>query len=191
MRPLLIGIPSSEGGDKLAARHQRYSIISATPSPPIHKISGNDTLIAMAYRTPLLIAFASSLLFASETRIKMQDLPEAVQKTVREQTKNAELRGLAKETEAGKTFYEAETKVNGKSRDILIDPTGNVVEVEESIALESIPEAARKGLLTKAGSGKILSAESVTKGSIVSYEAVVLRKGKKSEVVVNADGTSK
>ncbi len=138
-----------------------------------------------------LVAFTWIALYASETRVKMKDLPEAVQKTVKEQTKTAELRGLAKEVENGKTFYEAETKVNGKSRDILIDPTGVVVEVEEAIAFHSIPEAAKKALQAKAGSGKILSAESVTKGAVVSYEAVLLKNGKKSEIVVNSDGSSK
>jgi uncharacterized membrane protein YkoI len=136
-------------------------------------------------------AVAAVALFASETRVQMKDLPEAVQKTVQEQTKTAKLRGLAKEIEDGKTFYEAETTVNGKSRDILIDPTGAVVEVEEPVSLDSLPEAARKAIQTKAGSGKILKVESVTKGSIVSYEAVVQKNGKKSEVAVNADGSSK
>ena len=142
----------------------------------------------MNYTMTVVLAFASTSLFGAETHIKMKDLPEAVQKTVREQTKTAQLRGLAKEVENGKTFYEAETRVNGKSRDILIDPTGAVVEVEEAVALESIPEAARKGLQGKAGSGKIVSIESVTKGSVVSYEAVVLKNGKKSEIAVSADG---
>ena len=142
----------------------------------------------MNYTMTVVLAFASTSLFGAETHIKMKDLPEAVQKTVREQTKTAQLRGLAKEVENGKTFYEAETRVNGKSRDILIDPTGAVVEVEEAVALESIPEAARKGLQGKAGSGKIVSVESVTKGSVVSYEAVVLKNGKKSEIAVSADG---
>ena len=43
----------------------------------------------------------------SEKRVKMKDLPEAVRKTVEEQSRGAKLRGLAKETEDGKTYYEA------------------------------------------------------------------------------------
>ena len=137
------------------------------------------------------VSIASLALFAAEKRVQMKDLPEPVQKTVREQTKTAKLRGLAKEVEDGKTFYEAETTVNGKSRDILIDPTGAVVEVEEAAELASIPEAAQKTLKSAAGAGKILSVETVTKGSTVSYEAVVQKSGKKSEVAVNADGSLK
>lgn len=129
------------------------------------------------------------MLFASETRVQMKDLPPPVQKAVQEQIKTAKLRGLSKDVERGKTYYEAQTTINGKSRDILMDPTGAIVEVEEAAALESIPDAAQKAIRTKARSGKILRVESVTKGSVVSYEAVIEKNGKKSEVAVNSDGS--
>ena len=145
----------------------------------------------MSYRITALAALASLSLLASETPVQMKDLPAAVQKTVQEQTKTAKLRGLAKEVENGKTFYEAETTVNGKSRDILIDATGAIVEVEEATTLESIPDAAQKAFKRAAGSGKIVKLETVTKGSVMSYEAVVQKGGKKSEVAVNADGSIK
>jgi len=135
------------------------------------------------------VALVALSLFAAETRIQMKDLPPPIQKTVEEQTKTAKLRGLSKEVDHGKTYYEAETTVDGKSRDILMDATGVIVEVEEATAFAGIPAAARKALQTKAGSGKILSVESVTRGSTVSYEAVIERNGKKSEVAVNADGS--
>src|SRR5579871_5160914 len=104
---------------------------------------------------------ASSLLFimpalAAEKPVKMKDLPAAVQKTVQEQTRNAELNGLSQETENGQTYYEAETKVNGKSRDVLIDTAGKVVEVEEQTTLESVPAPVKATLEKAARGGKIL-----------------------------------
>jgi predicted aspartyl protease len=135
------------------------------------------------------VAILSLTLFAAETRVQMKDLPPPVQEAVQEQIKTAKLRGLSKEVERGKTYYEAETTVNGKSRDILMDATGAIVEVEEATAFETIPEAAQRALRTKAGSGKILRVESVTKGATVSYEAVIEKNGKKSEIAVNADGS--
>jgi hypothetical protein len=65
---------------------------------------------------------------ASEKAVKLKDLPPAVQKAVQEQTKGAELKGLAKEVEKGKTFYEAETMVNGRTRDLLFDDAGDADE---------------------------------------------------------------
>jgi len=62
-------------------------------------------------------------------KVKVQDLPAAVQQTVKEQTRNATLIGLAKEVENGKTVYELETKVNGRGRDLMIDSSGGVLSV--------------------------------------------------------------
>jgi uncharacterized membrane protein YkoI len=125
---------------------------------------------------------------AAETKVKLADLPVQVQKTVQEQTKNAELKGLSKEVENGKTFYEIETIVNGKSRDLLVDPSGKIIELEEATTLESVPAAVKAALAPK---GKILKIETVTRGKAVSYEAVVSKNGKKSEIAVEADGTIK
>ena len=137
------------------------------------------------------IALLSGAGIAAEKKVKIQDLPAPVQKTVQEQTKNAELKGLSKEIEDGKTMYEAETIANGKSRDVLIDSTGAIVEVEEQATLDSIPAPAKAAIEKAAKNGKVLKVETVTKGSAVSYEAVVSKNGKKSEVAVEADGTIK
>ncbi|MDR3702398.1 MAG: hypothetical protein P4L56_22310 [Candidatus Sulfopaludibacter sp.] len=144
----------------------------------------------MLKKIAVVLGFVSVPLIAQETRVQMKDLPPAVQKAVLEQTRTAKLRGLSKEVENGKTFYEAETTLNGKSRDVLLDPAGTVVEVEEATTLAAIPEAARKAFQQQAGpAGKILSVETVTKGSVTNYEAVIQKGGKKSEVAIHADGS--
>jgi len=142
-------------------------------------------------RINVVVTFSCFVVLLADTRVQMKDLPEPVQKTVREQTRNAKLRGLSKEVDHGKTFYEAETTVEGRSRDILIDASGAIVEVEEVTDLENIPAAARKTIEALAGSGKIVKLETITQGSVVSYEAVVEKGGKKSEVAVDADGSLK
>lgn len=144
----------------------------------------------MLNRIAVVLGLVSVASLAQETRVQMKDLPPAVQKTVQEQTRTAKLHGLSKEVENGKTFYEAETTLNGKSRDVLMDAAGTVVEVEEATTLAAIPEAARKAFQKQAGSaGKILSVETVTKGTVTDYEAVIQKGGKKSEVAVHADGS--
>jgi uncharacterized membrane protein YkoI len=135
------------------------------------------------------ILIASAVAFAGETSVKMKDLPPAVQKTVEEQTRGAQIKGLSKEIEKGKTTYEVETMLNGKARDLLIDSTGALVSVEEPVAIDTIPAAAKAAIEKLAAGGKIKSIESVTKGPTVSYEAVIVKGLKKSEVVVGADGS--
>lgn len=126
-----------------------------------------------------------------ETKVEFKDLPPAVQKAAQEQQrKGATVRGYNKEIENGKTFYEAETRVNGKSRDVLMDESGTTVEVELEVALGSVPSAAVQGLKREAAGANILRVESVTKGDKVSYEAVIQRNGAKKEIAVNSDGSA-
>src|SRR5581483_7408355 len=109
-----------------------------------------------------------------EKRIKRSELPAAVENAVVTQSQGSTIRGFSQEKENGKTFYEAELMVNGHSKDVLMDGDGAVVEVEEQVAVGSLPANVREGLQAKAGSGKLVKAESLTKkGKLVAYEAQV------------------
>ena len=124
-----------------------------------------------------------------EKKIQRAELPPAVEKAVSEQSKGATIKGFSEEKENGQTYYEAEMMVNGHSKDVLMDANGAVVEVEEQVALESLPAEVRSGLQAKAGSGKIGKVESLSKqGKLVAYEAKVVTNGKKSEIQVGPDG---
>ncbi len=129
-----------------------------------------------------------NLAFA-EKAIQMSQLPPAVQKAIQEQTKGAEVKGLSTETEKGKTYYEAETRLNGRARDLLFDKTGALVEVEEETTMDAIPAPAKAAIEKKAAGGKVLKVETVTAGKDVKYEAEIDNKGNKSEVAVKGDGS--
>jgi len=138
--------------------------------------------------TALLIATAS---IAQERKIKRSDLPPAVEATVAAQSAGATIKGFSVEKEDGKIFYEAEMIFNGGSKDILMDATGAIVEVEEEVAIGDLPAEVKEGLLAKAGNARITKVESLTKkGQLVAYEAQTLKDGKKSEVQVGPDGKS-
>lgn len=133
--------------------------------------------------------FLAGTIAAQEKQLQRSDLPAPVQKTADEQSKGATITGYKKETEAGKPAYEVKMTINGHSKDVTIDPSGNLLEIEEQVALESLPAAVRDGLQQKAGAGKITKVESITKhGKVVAYEAKFLTAGKKSEVQVGPDG---
>ena len=122
-------------------------------------------------------------------KLKVSDLPEAVQKTVQAETANATIVGISKEKEDGIVQYEVETKVNGKVRDFNVDSKGKLIVVEEEVSLDSIPAPAKDAILKKVGSGKLGMVETVVKGGKTTYEAAYTPKtGKKTAVVVTADG---
>ena len=124
-----------------------------------------------------------------EKRINRSDLPPAVEKTVAAQTKGSTIRGFNEEKENGKTYYEAELTVSGHSKDILIDPTGAIAEIEEQVDFASLPAAVQSGLQAKAAGGKLGKVESITKhDKLVAYEAKVTTNGKRFEIQVGPDG---
>jgi uncharacterized membrane protein YkoI len=144
-----------------------------------------NLLVAIAASGLLLVGAAS----AQEKKIKRSDLPPAVEKTVAAQSAGATIRGFSTEKEKGQTLYEVEMTVNGHSKDISIAPDGAIIEIEEQVALDSLSPEVKAGLQAKAGKGKILKVESLTKkDKLVAYEAQVDTNGKKSEVQVGPDG---
>ena len=136
----------------------------------------------------LAVAVGLTSVLASEKAVTMKDLPAAVQRTVQEQSKGATIRGFSKELENGKTVYEVKTKVNGHGKDVSMDASGAVIEVEEEVALESIPAAAQAAIKKAAGSGQITKVEKVSAGNQTAYEAHLRKDGKRSEVKVSGDG---
>jgi hypothetical protein len=141
------------------------------------------------------IAFtAGALLFAGNTpaqekKIKRSDLPPAVEKTVAAESAGATIGGFSTENENGQTLFEVEMTVNGHSKNVSMTVDGSVVEVEEQVRLDSLPPEVKAGLQLKAGKGKILKVESLTKkAKIVAYEATVETGGKKTEIQVRPDG---
>jgi hypothetical protein len=146
-------------------------------------------------KTNYLIALAAGALLlagavsAQEKKIKRSDLPPAVEKTVAAQSAGATIRGFSTEKEKGQTLYEVEMTVNGHSKDITMGADGSIVEIEAQVALDSLSPEVKAGLQAKAGKGKILKVESLTKkDKLVAYEAQVETNGKKSEVQVGPDG---
>jgi uncharacterized membrane protein YkoI len=137
----------------------------------------------------VLTLLLSATIVGQEKKINRSELPPAVEKTVAAQTKGATIRGFSKETENGQVRYEAELMVNGHSRDIEMDASGAIVEVEEEVTMDSLPTAVKDGLQAKAGKGKLIKVESITKHEqLVAYEAKVVTGGKKSEIQVDPNG---
>ena len=142
--------------------------------------------IAVALVAGLVVAGTAS---GQERKIRRSELPPAVERTVAALSQGAKILGFSQETEHGRALYEVEMTVNRHGKDVLIDANGEVVEVEEQVALDALPAAVRTGLTAAARGGKIGKLESITKqGKLVAYEAVVESNGKRSEIQVGPDG---
>jgi hypothetical protein len=124
-------------------------------------------------------------------KIKRSALPPSVEKTVAAESRGATIRGFQEATGNGQTFYAVKLAVNGHSKDVAIDTNGQIVAVEEQVAVDSLSPAVKHGLQAEAGKGKLVKVESQTKrGKLVAYEAHVVTDGKTSVVHLGPDGAT-
>ena len=126
--------------------------------------------------------------FAQESKIKEQDVPPAVLAAFKAAYPNATIRGLAKEKEKGKTFYEIESKDGATMRDLLYNSDGTVAEIEETIAATDLPAEAQQIIKSKYPRGVVSRAEKVTEGSTIKYEVSIRNGKKRTGLAFNADG---
>jgi uncharacterized protein YxeA len=128
--------------------------------------------------------------YAREKKLSKADIPPAVQATVDEQSHGATVTGFTSERKKGKKTYEASMMVNGHTKDVIIDESGKVVEVEEEVSFSDLPRAVQDGLKAEAGAKEIKKVESLTKdGKLVAYEAVVQKMARHFEIQVGPDGS--
>ena len=139
--------------------------------------------------------FAALLLSASianaqeEKKVRRNQLPAAVEKTVAAESQGATIKGFSREVEKGKTYYEAEMIINGHNKDLMMDTKGNIVEAEEQVDLATLPASVQAALKQAAGTGTVEMVESLTKkGKLVAYEGHVKRGNKRSEIQVGPNG---
>jgi hypothetical protein len=145
--------------------------------------------IRLSITSVVIVLATCSVVVAQERKIKREQLPAPVEKTVARESQGATINGFATEIENGKRLYEVELTVDGHSKDISMDKNGNIVEVEAEVTMDSLPTAVQEGLRKAAGSGTIGKIESLTKnGKLVAYEAHVKTGTKRSEIQVGPNG---
>jgi hypothetical protein len=141
----------------------------------------------------LAIAFSASMIAAAtayaESHVPCNTLPAAVLQHAKLEAGDATVRGCVKDRENGKLTYEVETLKDGKSKDITLDVSGTVLEVEQEVAASSLPPAVSDAIAKAAHSGKIGKVESVTReGAIASYETTITSNGQRREVAFSPQG---
>jgi hypothetical protein len=137
----------------------------------------------------LTVLAGTTVAAAAEKKVTMKDLPTPVQKSVQAQMPGATLKGLTRETDNGKVFYEAELVVNGHTKDVIMSPDGSVATIEEEVPLTSLPAPVKAAFEQRAARGRILGVEAITEhDAIVAYEARIKTGAKTSEVKASLEG---
>ena len=107
-------------------------------------------------------------------------LPAAITEAFQKAYPNAKVTGTAKETEGGKTVYEVESVDQGLNRDLIYNPDGTVVEIEEAMKPADLPVPVTDALKKLYPTAKITKAEKLTRGHTLQYELALSGAPKKS-----------
>lgn len=122
---------------------------------------------------------------AKEKPIKQSNLPTAVQKTALEHSAGATVKGYTKDNVEGVMVYQMDLLVEGRTRGIVMDADGTVVQIEQEIAWDQLPAAVQTDLNNVAGKGKYGAVSTITKqGQLVAYEAELVTNGNTAHVQV-------
>lgn len=145
--------------------------------------------MSIRYALVVGVAVMTTSALLAETKIERSQLPAAVEKTVQQETQGATIKGFSKERENGVEQYEVETVVDGHTRDMDIAKDGTVLEVEEEVAMSTLPSSVQSSIQARANGAQVTKVESMKKkGKLVAYEASTVKNGKKGEFQVGPNG---
>jgi hypothetical protein len=120
--------------------------------------------------------------------LKEEEIPAVVLKAFETAYPDAEITGFDKEVEEERILYEIETCQEDVKKDYVYSEDGTLIQIEEEIPLESLPETVVKAVENAHQDCELDEAEMITRGSIVEYEVVVEVGEKEFEILVSSDG---
>jgi hypothetical protein len=145
-------------------------------------------VLLVALSTALVLSFTGAGFAQVEQKLSAKQLPAAVQAAFQKAYPAAKIKGASSEVENGKTIYEVES-VDGKiNRNLQYSEDGTVVEIEETIALKTLPAEVSSALKTETGKGKVQKAEKLMKAGTIQYEFVITSGKNTREVVIDSSG---
>ncbi len=146
-----------------------------------------------AFKFLAIALFASGIAATgqAESRVPCKSLPAAVLHQAKAEAGDATIRDCIQDKENGKLTFEVETRQqDGKSKDIALDASGRVLELEQEITGGSLPPAVSDAIAKAAEGGKAGKIESVSRGgAIASYETTITKNGRRREVAFSPEGT--
>ena len=107
-----------------------------------------------------------------DVEIAPADLPKAVVAALHARFPDAQIVEVAFSSDEGPQ-YDVAAQVHGQAIDLTFTPSGNVVEMGESVTSDELPQAVRDWVRQDFPGAQIDQAAKVTKGSDSSYELVI------------------
>ncbi len=121
-----------------------------------------------------------------ERQITEADVPAAALAAFKKMAAGAKFTEFAEEIEHGHTFYEGSWKTtSGGNMDVLVTPTGDLVEIEEIVGADQVPAAVLAVAQKAAGKDTQLTFE---KKTTILYEVRFQKDNRQNGLLLSPDG---
>ncbi len=116
-------------------------------------------------------------------------LPAAVATAFAQANPNLEMVEFEREEMDGKVVYEIETRTGEFEKDFIYLEDGTLLQIEEGIAVESLPEPVLAAVMAAHPGAEVDEAEMITTGDVVGYQVdVEVAEDQEFELLVSPDG---
>jgi len=121
-----------------------------------------------------------------ERKVTEAQVPEAALEMLKKLAAGSKITEFAEEMENGHTFYEGswQSPLTGQM-DVLVTPTGDLVEIEEQVDADNVPPGALKAARKVAGKDAELAFE---KKTMILYEVKFTKGESRHELLLTPDG---
>ena len=140
------------------------------------------------------ICFTSSL-YADDAAVaaKLAKIPPAAAEALKKAAGTAKIEKVNIEKDGKVTVYEVELAEAGQpNREVSVTADGKINAEEDTMPLDKVPEVVRKAIEAGAKGAKIERVQHIRRASGgVTYEALYVSKGKKTEIEYLEDGKPK
>ena len=133
---------------------------------------------------------------ARADKIPLVQVPEAVQKAIKEQSKGETVQDVERETKDGKVVYQAEFKREGINRRLQFNEDGSIItgdrgfaDVTTSPALNRLPAPVQKTLEEQRAGRVVADIDQETWNGQAVYEVEFKERGPNSRIHIAQDGT--
>jgi hypothetical protein len=125
---------------------------------------------------------------AAKAQDQAAKLPKVILDAFKKAYPAAVIKNVAEEKDNGKITWEVESTDSGLARDLVYNPDGTVVDIEEEVAAASLPPAVTAALKAKFPKATITKAEKLMKGKTLTFEMAIAGAGSVKAIEITPEG---
>jgi len=128
--------------------------------------------------------------FREIVAVSLGEVPAAVKAAILKEAGGAEVQGLERVTEKGKTHFRASWSRPGKDTELKLDPEGKVIGLltNEKLTLDQVEGGAKAAIQKELAAGKVESIERVTNNGLACYLVKLAVARKEIDLILDANG---